>query len=78
MKLQKEIEKHILMLKTDNTQDLCDLCLMLIRLNRLRSAIIGLDKMKIKSALRECDRLQRQDLKPLLELLQAVTVLENC
>jgi hypothetical protein len=78
MKLQKEIEKHILKLKTDNTQDLCDLCLMLIRLNRLRSAIIGLDKIKIKNALRECDRLQRQDLKPLLELLQAVTVLENC
>ena len=78
MNLQKEIEKHILMLKTDNTQDLCDLCLMLIKLNKLRSVIIGLDKMKIKSALRECDRLQRQDLKPLLELLQAVTVLENC
>lgn len=78
MNLQKEIEKHILMLKTDNTQDLCDLCLMLIKLNKLRSFIIGLDKMKIKSALRECDRLQRQDLKPLLELLQAVTVLENC
>lgn len=78
MNLQKEIEKHILMLKTDNTQDLCDLCLMLIKLNKLRSVIFGLDKMKIKSALRECDRLQRQDLKPLLELLQAVTVLENC
>ena len=78
MNLQKEIEKHILMLKTDNTQDLCDLCLMLIKLNKLRSVIIGLDKMKIKGALRECDRLQRQDLKPLLELLQAVTVLENC
>ena len=78
MNLQKEIEKHILMLKTDNTQDLCDLCLMLIKLNKLRSVIIGLDKMKIKSALRECDRLQRQDLKPLIELLQAVTVLENC
>ena len=78
MNLQKEIEKHILMLKTDNTQDLCDLCLMLIKLNKLRSFIIGLDKMKIKGALRECDRLQRQDLKPLLELLQAVTVLENC
>lgn len=78
MNLQKEIEKHILRLKTDNTQDLCDLCLMLIKLNKLRSVIIGLDKMKIKSALRECDRLQRQDLKPLLELLQAVTVLENC
>ncbi len=78
MKLQKEIEKHVLMLKTDNTQDLCDLCLMLIKLNKLRSVIIGLDKMKIKSALRECDRLNRQDLKPLIELLQAVTVLENC
>lgn len=78
MNLQKEIEKHILMLKTDNTQELCDLCLMLIKLNKLRSVIIGLDKMKIKSALRECDRLQRQDLKPLIELLQAVTVLENC
>ena len=78
MNLQKEIEKHILMLKTDNTQDLCDLCLMLIKLNKLRSFIIGLDKMKIKSALRECDHLNRQDLKPLLELLQAVTVLENC
>lgn len=78
MKLQKEIEKHILKLKTDNTQDLCDLCLMLIKLNKLRSVIIGLDKMKIKNALRECDRLQRQDLKPLIELLQAVTVLENC
>ena len=78
MNLQKEIEKHILMLKTDNTQELCDLCLMLIKLNKLRSVIIGLDKMKIKSALRECDRLQRQDLKPLLELLQAVTVLEKC
>lgn len=78
MKLQKEIEKHILKLRTDNTQDLCDLCLMLIKLNKLRSVIIGLDKMKIKSALRECDRLQRQDLKPLIELLQAVTVLENC
>ena len=78
MNLQKEIEKHILRLKTDNTQDLCDLCLMLIKLNKLRSVIIGLDKMKIKSALRECDRLNRQDLKPLLELLQAVTVLENC
>ena len=78
MNLQKEIEKHILMLKTDNTQDLCDLCLMLIKLNKLRSFIIGLDKMKIKSALRECDRLQRQDLKPLIELLQAVTVLESC
>lgn len=78
MNLQKEIEKHILRLKTDNTQDLCDLCLMLIKLNKLRSFIIGLDKMKIKSALRECDRLNRQDLKPLLELLQAVTVLENC
>lgn len=78
MKLQKEIEKHILKLRTDNTQDLCDLCLMLIKLNKLRSVIIGLDKMKIKSALRECDRLNRQDLKPLLELLQAVTVLENC
>jgi hypothetical protein len=78
MNLQKEIEKHILMLKTDNTQDLCDLCLMLIKLNKLRSVIIGLDKMKIKSALRECDRLNRQDLKPLIELLQAVTVLENC
>ena len=78
MKLQKEIEKHILMLKTDNTQDLCDLCLMLIKLYKLRSVIIGLDKMKIKSALRECDRLNRQDLKPLIELLQAVTVLENC
>lgn len=78
MNLQKEIEKHILKLKTDNTQDLCDLCLMLIKLNKLRSVIIGLDKMKIKSALRECDRLNRQDLKPLLELLQAVAVLENC
>lgn len=78
MNLQKEIEKHILMLKTDNTQDLCDLCLMLIKLNKLRSFIIGLDKKKIKGALRECDRLQRQDLKPLLELLQAITVLENC
>lgn len=78
MNIQKEIEKHILKLKTDNTQDLCDLCLMLIKLNKLRSVIIGLDKMKIKSALRECDRLNRQDLKPLLELLQAVTVLENC
>lgn len=78
MNLQKEIEKHILMLKTDNTQDLCDLCLMLIKLNKLRSVIIGLDKKKIKGALRECDRLQRKDLKPLLELLQAVTVLENC
>ena len=78
MKLQKEIEKHILMLKTGNTQDLCDLCLMLIKLNKLRSVIIGLDKMKIKNALRECDRLNRQDLKPLIELLQAVTVLENC
>lgn len=78
MNLQKEIEKHILMLKTDNTQDLCDLCLMLIKLNKLRSFIIGIDKKKIKGSLRECDRLQRQDLKPLLELLQAVTVLENC
>jgi hypothetical protein len=78
MNLQKEIEKHILMLKTDNTQDLYDLCLMLIKLNKLRSVIIGLDKKKIKGALRECDRLKRQDLKPLLELLQAVTVLENC
>ena len=78
MNLQKEIEKHILMLKNDNTQDLCDLCLMLIKLNKLRSAIIGLDRMKIKNALRECERLQRQDLKPLLELLQAVTVLKNC
>ena len=78
MNLQKEIEKHILKLKTDNTQDLCDLCLMLIKLNKLRSVIIGLDKMKIKNALRECDRLNRQDLKPLIELLQAVTVLENC
>jgi len=78
MNLQKEIEKHILKLKTDNTQDLYDLCLMLIKLNKLRSVIIGLDKKKIKGALRECDRLKRQDLKPLLELLQAVTVLENC
>lgn len=78
MNLQKEIEKYILKLKTDNTQDLCDLCLMLIKLNKLRSVIIGLDKMKIKNALRECDRLNRQDLKPLIELLQAVTVLENC
>lgn len=78
MNLQKEIEKHILMLKTDNTQDLCDLCLMLIKLNKLRAFIIGLDKKKIKGALRECDRLNRQDLKPLLELLHAVTVLENC
>ena len=78
MNLQKEIEKHILKLKIDNTQDLCDLCLMLIKLNKLRSVIIGLDKRKIKSALRECDRLNRQDLKPLIELLQAVTVLENC
>lgn len=77
MNLQKEIEKHILKLKTDNTQDLCDLCLMLIKLNKLRSVIIGLDKKKIKGALRECDR-NRQDLKPLLELLQAVTVLEDC
>lgn len=77
MNLQKEIEKHILKLRTDNTQGLCDLCLMLIKLNKLRSVIIGLDKMKIKSALRECDRLNRQDLKPLLKLLQAVTVLEN-
>lgn len=78
MNLQKEIEKHILKLKTDNTQDLYDLCLMLIKLNKLRSVIIGLDKKKIKGALRECDRLKRQDLKPLLELLQAVTILENC
>lgn len=78
MNLQKEIEKHILKLKTDNTQDLCDLCLMLIKLNKLRSVIIGLDNMKIKSALRECDRLNRQDLKTLIELLRAVAVLENC
>ena len=78
MNLQKEIEKHVLKLKTDNTQDLCDLCLMLIKLNKLRSVIIGLDKRKIKSALRECDRLKRQDLKPLIELLRAVTVLEDC
>ena len=78
MNLQKEIEKHILKLKTDNTQDLCDLCLILIKLNKIRSAIIGLDKRKIKSALRECDRLNRLDLKPLIELLQAITVLENC
>lgn len=78
MNLQKEIEKHILKLKTSNKQDLCDLCLMLIKLNKIRSVIIGLDKRKIKSALRECDRLNRQDLKPLLELLQAVTVLEDC
>lgn len=78
MNLQKEIEKHILKLKTSNKQDLCDLCLMLIKLNKIRSAVIGLDQMKIKNALRECDRLNRQDLKPLLELLQAVTVLEDC
>lgn len=78
MNLQKEIEKHILKLKTSNKQDLCDLCLMLIKLNKIRSVIIGLDKRKIKSALRECDRLNRQDLKPLLELLMAVTVLEDC
>ena len=77
MNLQKEIDRYLLKINSCNDQELCDLCISLIRLNQLKKAVENISIERLDGAIRYTQKIKRHDLTVMLQLLKTLTILRN-
>ena len=77
MNLQDELERIITQIKSSKNRALCDLCLCLIDLNRVKKTVYNFDENRLKRAIEYARKIKRHDLVTLLQLLQALSILKN-
>ena len=77
MNIQGELEIFISQIESSKNRALCDLCLSLIDLKRVKKSIYSLDENRLKRAIEYAQKIKRSDLVSLLQLLQALSILKN-
>lgn len=77
MNIQRELEKLIPQIESSKNNALCDLCLCLIDLKRVKKSIYSLDENRLNRAIEYAQKIKRPDLVTLLRLLQSLSILKN-
>ena len=77
MNIQGELENFISQIESSKNRALCDLCLSLIDLKRVKKSIYNLDENRLKRAIEYAQKIKRSDLVTFLQLLQALSILKN-
>ena len=76
MNIQKDLEQYVIKIKSHKNRDLCDLCLCLVDLNRVKKAVENLDEERIIRAIEYSHKIKRNDITAMLRLLQHLTILK--
>lgn len=77
MNIQKEIDRYLNKINSCNDQELCDLCISLIRLNQVKKAVDNVSIERLNRAIRYSEKIGRKDITVLLQLLKSLTILRN-
>lgn len=77
MNIQKELEQYVIKIKSHKNCDLCDLCLCLVELNRVKKAIENLDEERIIRAIEYSHKIKRNDITAMLRILQELSILKS-
>jgi len=77
MNIQKEIDRYLNKINSCNDQELCDLCISLIRLNQVKKAVENVSIERLDGAIRYTKKIKRHDLTVMLQLLKTLTILRN-
>lgn len=77
MNIQGELENFISQIESSKNNALCDLCLCLIDLKRVKKSIYSLDENRLNRAIAYAQQIKRSDLVTFLQLLQALSTLKN-
>ena len=77
MNIQKEIDRYLFKINSCNDQELCDLCISLIRLNQVKKAVENVSVERLNRAILYTQKIKRHDLTVMLQLLKTLTILRN-
>lgn len=77
MDIEKDIEELITEIETDNSSDLYDLCLCLIRMNQIRKILVSSDDKQLKRAIDYAKRRKRNDLAEALRLIRKLSIIKK-